>query len=126
MIPIIDAPKHDNKNNDKLLVGIIPATAKDIKNTEPPPKPNRFGSPNGDLVEVCIKKPANPREAPDITAENKRGIRICHIIVEISPSSRFINPLNNSDNGASKFPRNILANNVIAASKVPSTKNLKE
>ena len=51
-MPIIKAPAHDNKNKDRLPVGTIPAIAKDIKNTAPPPTPNRFGSPKGDLVEV--------------------------------------------------------------------------
>ena len=124
-MPIIKAPRQDNKNKERLPVGTIPAIAKDIKNTAPPPTPNRFGSPKGDLVEVCIKSPPNPKHAPDMIAESKRGIRTCHIMVEIIPSSLFINPLNNSDNGASRLPRNIPANNDVLVRNIPSIKNLK-
>ena len=71
----------------------MPAVAVARKIIEPPPTPNRFGSPNVLRVESCIRTPASPRQAPVTIDTAILGILMFQIIVlDMCSSSKTNNP----------------------------------
>ena len=62
----------------------IPAAIKAMKITDPPPIPNRFGSPRGLRVEIWIRVPARPRHPPAMKLTPILGSLISQTIVWIT------------------------------------------
>ena len=82
----------------------MPAVAVARKIIEPPPTPNRFGSPNVLRVESCIRTPASPRQAPVTIDTAILGILMFQIIVlDMCSSSKTNNPSKISSSGQFKL-----------------------
>jgi hypothetical protein len=91
----------------------IPAAINAMKITDPPPIPNKLGSPRGLRVETWMRVPASPRHPPAIKLTPILGSLISHTIVWRTLELSSVRTFNISDSGALLGPVNKPSNAIM-------------